>query len=822
MMKHTMDLCEMQIVLPVESTAVENSAAQELQEHLLKMCGVKLPVVKENGNADDVNSVYIGATEYASNHQVDHPDNNFGEGWAIKAVDGNLILCGSKKRGALYAVYHLLEDVFGVRWWTLWDESIPTMSAAVVPADYANSGVPAMEYRDVFAWPVKTDSRFAVRNRLNGWALPIQPEFGGMETFGYPAHVHTFDRYFPEYGSDQGNVKDAWVDVMNPKRESYFVTNPQWYAISPRGRRIPKILCMSDESLQKAFLEKLLKSIEFSYAEADAAGEPRPRYFNLSPADMRGECNCAKCAESIKTHGSSGHQIRFVNKMAAEVKKVYPEAIIETISYWHYLVPPRDDTKPSDEVCVRYCNNKMDILHDIRHPNNRQYLEGLTTWLNLCGKGKLYLWDYAVLYNPNGIVPSMYKLGENFRTFAELGVNGYFMEVEHCITTDMWDMKVWMTSKLMEDPTLDQDALMDAFIGGYYGAAGPYIRRYLDHAHMRTEDYGACYDYCASSLIHAEGFAVEDILFYDSCFRDALEAVAHDPVLLRRVRHARFGLDQVIVANFAKWTAQAAEMQIEMPLDEREVGRRIYETLEEQVAFRGEWDPRGTEVMKLYEKYLPGSKSPGPSAEESRQARLVQLHGCKDGWKGNSPVIVDENELDNISKEKLYVFTADVDFSEWLADDPDSSINACAIFDIAHMRKARIISKELLYSKWAVADDSDEKCIPVAVYSGERDSNSWPISAVWGTIRASDIVADGKYHLYKFPNVVAIAKKNGGVFHMFRDWAMAIHSMSLELGHMEGKIADCYLSMKVTGNVTCDDPENLPCYCIDRVIVAEK
>lgn len=821
-MKHTINLCKMQILLPENPTEVEISAADELQTHLEKMCGVKMPVAKENDVAGNVHCVYVGASAYAARHQVEYPDNRFGEGWAIKAVDGDLILCGGKVRGALYAVYHLLEDVFGVRWWTLWDEYIPAMFEAVVPADYSASGVPAMEYRDVFAWPVDTDSRFAVRNRLNGWALPIPKTLGGMETFGHPAHVHTFDRYFPEYGSDQGNVKEPFANALNPERESYFETHPEWYAISPRGKRIPKILCMSDEGLQQAFLTKLLKSIEFSYAEADAAGEPRPRYFDLSPADMRGECHCARCVESIRKHGSSGHQLRFVNKMAEEVKKVYPEAVIETISYWHYLVPPLDDTKPSEDVLLRYCNNKMDILHDIHHPNNRQYLEGLKKWISLCGKGNLYLWDYGVLYNPNGIVPSMYKLGTNFRTFADLGVNGYFLEMEHCITTDLWDIKVWMSSKLMEDPTLDQDELMDTFLNGYYGAAAPYIRRYMDATHALTEQFGACYDYCAASITHADGFDVEDILFYNSCFEDALAEVGNDPALLRRVRHARLGLDTVIVENYGKWLAQATKKQLQLPFDKMRVGRRIYHTLAEQVAFRGQWDPKATEVMKLYEKYLPEYANQEISADQAREAWLVKLHGCKDAWKGISPVIAPKEELEAVPRDNIYVFDVESDFSEWMEEDPESEIGFCASFDVAHLWKARMISPELLHNKWAVEADNDEKCIPIGVYTGVCDSNGWPITAVWGTIRASDIVADGQYHLYKFPDVVAVANGGKGVFHMFRDWAMAIHSLPLELNHLEGKKVDCYLSMKVTGDVTCNDPENLPAYGIDQIFIADK
>ena len=817
---NTIDLGKMRIVLPENAAVVEQSAAAELQEHICKLCSSQLPIIKENEAFAGEGAIYVGATRFAAAHCVTFPDNAFGEGWAIKAAAGSLILCGGQTRGVLYAVYHLLEDVFGVRWWNIWEEYIPSLPAALVPANYERSGVPAMEYRDAFFWPTETDSRFAVRNRMNGFATRIPSAFGGMEDFGPPAHVHTFDRYFPEVGSQPGDVGSDWANALNPEKESYLKTHPEWFAMTERGKRVPKILCMSDEGLQKAFAEKLIKSIGFSYAQADAAGKPRPRYFDLSPADMPGECRCPRCAESIRLHGSSGHQVIFANKMAEAVKKVYPEAIVETISYGHYLTPPLDDTKPSADVAIRYCNSAMDILHDIHHPNNKQYLDGLTTWVNLCAKGKLYLWDYGVYYNANGIIPSMYKLQDNFRTFAQLGVNGYFLEIEQCITTDFWDMKVWMSTKLMEDPYLDVDLLLDTFLNGYYGPAAPHIRRHLDAAHRITEEKVGNHGFGSTSLIYAEGFTAEDILFADSCFEQAFQAAGNDPVLLRRLRIARMGLDRVIVENFAKWQAEAKQKQITLTFDKVTVGRRICQTLTEQIALRGDWDPFGAEALKQYEKYLPDYVPPQEKAAESEEARLSKIHGCKDGWRGISPVVADEEELNRVPKDCLYVFSAGIDFAA--EADPDSPIGKSGLFDIPYKHKARILPDEVIQEKWAVTDTDAAKCIPVGVYTGELDSNGSPLSAVWGTIRASDIVADGKYHLYKFPDVVAVAKDHGGTFHMFRDWGLLIHTFSWELGFLEGKKVDCYVSMKVTGDVTCSDGENLPIYNVDRIIVADK
>ena len=191
------------------------------------MCGVNLPVVLETEIPAENKAIYIGATQYATSNQVTFPDNAFGEGWAIKAVDGNLVLCGGRVRGVLYAVYHLLEDVLGVRWWSIWEEFIPTQSAALVPGDYDDSGVPAMEYRDVFAWVTETDSRFFVRNRLNGFMAYAPAKLGGKEDFGEPAHIHTFDRYFPEKYTPGAGPEDVSANgQMHSTRKGKTILRP--------------------------------------------------------------------------------------------------------------------------------------------------------------------------------------------------------------------------------------------------------------------------------------------------------------------------------------------------------------------------------------------------------------------------------------------------------------------------------------------------------------------------------------------------------------------------------------------------------------------
>lgn len=573
----------MQIVLPAEHTDLEMTAATELQTYVQKMTGTTLEIVTE-GSAEVPSGIYIGATNFAADNEVTYPNNQFEEGWAIKAVDKNLILTGGKLRGTLYAVYHLLEDSLGVRWWNYWEEYVPVLDEARVAGNYDESGVPFFDYRDVYGGGVAfwEDNLFCVRNRLNGDSSNAPLVYGGEESFGLPAHVHTFNRYFSQ---------------------SDYNAHPEWFAYYNGARISYGQLCLSNEELVMEFTNRVLRSISDSFAQADFAGSARPIIYDVSANDLPEFCCCNACYESQKTHGKSGDLLIFVNKIAENVAKVYPEVYIETLAYWQYMDAPLDDTKPADNVIIRLADTGMDILHDLEHFNNEKVKQRIQNWTELCADGQLYIWDYIVFYGNQGIAPTMYKYPDNFKTYADLGVSGYFGEMEACIATDMWDMKFWMLAKLCEDPYQDADALMNEFLNGYYGAGGTYVRQYLDMAFENVKESSAKWTFGAQTL-NPRWMTVEDVVAAEGYFEQAFAATQGDETLQKRLRHARNGLDRIIITNFEDYQEQAQEKGIAFDIDLKEVCQRAVDCLTEQVEMRGEYDTTGTDMLDIYSREL--------------------------------------------------------------------------------------------------------------------------------------------------------------------------------------------------------------------------
>jgi hypothetical protein len=150
----------------------------------------------------------------------------------------------------------------------------------------------------------------------------------------------------------------------------------------------------------------------------------------------------------------------------------------------------------------------------------------------------------------------------------------------------MRDLKQWILFKLAEDPARDLDALVSEFTEGFYGPAGKTIREYLrmlESAARRKRspirfptDYEQ-YRYLTPAFLRRA----------QSLFDRGEREVAGDPVLLRRLRHARLSLDR---ATLLRWddalAAPARRADAGPPIDPETVAERYRETALEQIEIR--------------------------------------------------------------------------------------------------------------------------------------------------------------------------------------------------------------------------------------------
>ena len=92
----------------------------------------------------------------------------------------------------------------------------------------------------------------------------------------------------------------------------------------------------------------------------------------------------------------------------------------------------------------------------------------------------IYLWNYLCFPTERGLVTdfhvfsgfNIHKTSEQLRMYASDQVKGIFL----CGTGEQLDF--YITMKLMDDPSLDTDVLLDDFFTNYFGAAASAMKQF--------------------------------------------------------------------------------------------------------------------------------------------------------------------------------------------------------------------------------------------------------------------------------------------------------------------------------------------------------
>lgn len=555
------------IVLADAAIASERTASEELAGYLGRVTGGKFAVVGE-AQAGTGPCLYVGPTAFARRQGLD-PAGWGPERWALRSAGSDLALVGGRPRGTLYAVYRFLEDEIGVRWWNPHEEYVPVRRTLEVSA-LDHQAEPKFRYRDIHLLYANDGGRFAARNRLNGQGFgSLDAALGGGVYYGPPGGVHTFNRYFPP--------------------EQCFAPHPEWFSLIGGKRVAEKAqLCLTNPDLRAETIEKLKGYVEQSRAEARKAGREPPRDFDISQNDWDGMCQCEGCQTIARREGSeAGPLMDFLNHVADAVRAPYPEIVVNTLAYQMTEEPPKT-LRPRDNVMPRLCDTHANLLRPVTHADNRPFADRLTAWSRIAKH--LRIWDYAVTYTPHpGLpLPTVHTYATDYRFFAEHGVEGVFTEHEHAILADLRDLKIWMMLKLLEDPDRDEAALLKDFTDGFYGAAGPVVRRYLADLQMAAESANANVNWFPP-LSQYTYLTLEFLRRAQATFDEAEAAVGGDPVLLRRVRHARLPVDRACLVLWPRlmreWTAANGAPE-KIPLDRGAIGARVRETMRAQIEMR--------------------------------------------------------------------------------------------------------------------------------------------------------------------------------------------------------------------------------------------
>ncbi len=499
------------IVVAADAIAPEQTAARELQAFLRQVTGAELPIRPEAEVPADAAQIVVGPSARFRALAPDVDLDALGrDGIVLRTAGSRLLLAGGRPRGTLYAVYTFLEDVAGCRWWTSTESTIPRRPTLEVPAlnlVYA----PRLQCREAF-YRDAFEGVFAARSKCNGHFERVSPEYGGhYRILGW---CHTFSQLVPP--------------------DKHFAQHPEWFS-EVGGKRVGDgaQLCLTNPEVRAELTRQALAWIR---------KEPDAGMISIAQNDCGGRCECAPCrALEEKEGGPAGPLLHFVNAVAEEIETEYPGFLVETLAYQYTRKPPLQ-VRPRRNVVVRLCSIECSFVHPMdKGEENKSFREDVEGWSKIAPR--LYIWNYVTNF-ANYLLPhpNVRQLANHLRFFAAHNAIGLFEQGDAGSGCgDFVELRAWLLSRLMWDPSRDEKALIREFLEGYYGPAAPALQAYLDVMHDAVERAGTrlgCYASDTSSWLKAE-----EIERATETFARAEKAVAGDAVLAKRVRRARLPLD---------------------------------------------------------------------------------------------------------------------------------------------------------------------------------------------------------------------------------------------------------------------------------------
>lgn len=516
------------IALANDAIPAEKTAAEQLQKYFQQVTGASISIQPENAVSVDAPQILVGAGERVRALVPRQAWSTLGsDGIVIKTVGKNLVLAGGRPRGTLYAVFQFLEDSAGCRWWTSTENTIPRRSTFDVAAQNVVY-VPPFDYREHYTNETQADPVFATIMRENGHHQRQTPEWGGH--YSILGFVHTFTQLLPP--------------------EKYFKEHPDWFSDPANGNKP----CTASSKMPRAQDTQLNLShpevLEELTKQALALIEKKPQagYISISQNDNANYCRDEASMKLAEEEGSQAAPVlNFVNKVAEKIHQRYPDFKVETLAYVYTEKPPKT-IRPGKNVIIRLAPISSDFGHPLNSDWNRETRDNLLGWSKIAPQ--LFVWNYATNFTGNILPhPNWLGLGSDLRFFAAHNVKGVF-EQGDAYTNGVGDfaqLRTWLVAHLMWNPDLDQEKLTDEFLQGYYGAAAPYLKQYLNliQQSFLSEKRGL------STFNRDFSFISLDVANTSKKLFDQAEAAVKDsPDLLRHVQRERLSITAGVLYRY--------------------------------------------------------------------------------------------------------------------------------------------------------------------------------------------------------------------------------------------------------------------------------
>ena len=494
------------IAFPEQATTREKKAAEDLQQWVKEMTGATLVL----GNSGSEIRIATDNSLAAEAYRI--------------AVDGDdLVLTGGPGRGVVNAVYALLEEDLGCRFYTNDSIVLPknkTLTITPVPRTFT----PKLILRDPF-YKASFDPVWSLRNRTQSPDAAVPEDHGGHVDYG-GLFVHTHAALLPP--------------------DKYAHDHPDYFFKNAAGQHSAAQLCPTRPETIRIVTENVLKALK---------DKPHTEIVSVSKNDNAGDqiCHCDRCLKLRADEGGTdmANQLFLVNQVAEAVEKEHPNVLVDTLAYLETIKPPRT-IRPRKNVVVRICNDTVGAWARPFTPARQlPVAQIMKDWAAV--HDRFSIWDYNVNFSHFlAPMPNMDVIADNIRFWVENNAVGVMTQGGYQSTSERDELRSWVIAKLMWDPTRDVDALVDDFVTGHYGAAAPMLKEYETLLATSRKEHESVAQNPPGGIRYPMdiAFLSKDFLAKATdIFDRAKQAAGKDETLLHRVERAELPILYVKLAQ---------------------------------------------------------------------------------------------------------------------------------------------------------------------------------------------------------------------------------------------------------------------------------
>ena len=420
----------------------DKDASEDFCDYFSRVSGREVKV-STSPSAEGV-VIHIGRDEFVKKHAPEI-EKLFADGFIVKAVkaDGryHIILAGKADWASQWAIEEFLKDYCGVRWLfpdPVYGEIVPSQPTITIDSDLSKTYEPDYMNRD------------------------------NCQMYYYPP-AHTILRLRSKGVGQYG--KHALQNIF---KEAEFKAHPEWFAyFNNTDTRFDGTLGLGRHwwsygngwqicTSNQATIDYTIKYVLNHFKE-----NPDSLVVSVGANDGYGWCECNECKKLANSftpaYTTSELWWHWVNQVAKEVAKTYPDKWIESLAYGTPITPPRFKLQPNVSITFTVIvGNGFDIIEQ---------------WRPLCKSINLYSYTYGFSFfgfrhYPHALRDFL-KWGHD-----ELGSLAHVTETYGNWTID--GPKYHYMQALQWDVDADPDKIMDDFCNDSYGNASKPMYAFWD------------------------------------------------------------------------------------------------------------------------------------------------------------------------------------------------------------------------------------------------------------------------------------------------------------------------------------------------------